>query len=149
MRGSGTFSNSLTITRGVTGAVVGSNCHWDSRPHRGTTVTKRTRDGGVGAGRDLHPVQNHTITLRVDRPSAASGAVSYQFAQLTPGSVGAVECVADFFCGTVIREQGAYPSEVRLIASSVALPRVLKRSGALLLRSGVPLMVLAGAKKSS
>jgi hypothetical protein len=49
----------------------------------------------------------------------------------------------------VLREQGAYPSEVRLIASSVALPRVLERSGALLLWSGAPLMVLAGAKKSS
>src|SRR3712207_4559538 len=118
MRGSGTFSNSLTITRGVTGAVVGSNCHWDSRPHRGTTVTKRTRDGGAGAGRGLHPVQNDTITLRVDRPSAASGAVSYQFVRLTSGSVGTVESigedsrikrVADFFCGTGDSGTGRVP----------------------------------------
>jgi hypothetical protein len=53
------------------------------------------------------------------------------------------------FVEQVIREQGAYPSEVRLTANTFALPRVLKRSGALLLRSGAPLMVVAGAKKSS
>jgi hypothetical protein len=145
MRGSDTPSKNPTMAREAPGTVVGSNGHRDSQPHRGTTVPKLTRDGRVAVGLDLHPAQNHSITQWIGRPRAASGAVSYQSAQLSSGSIGALESIgghskirhgADLSVEQRILGRGAYLSEVRLISSRVALPRMLERRGALLLRSG-------------